>query len=275
MTDITTRVRYENDINMLGDKYSFLKNVNPDSSAFKNWYYKDEHKRGYIERKTLNVVFIGQTGYGKSSLLNQLLCFNIFKTDDVESCTKTLQCADYFLHHKFIADKRAYVLSFVDLPGIGENDKSDYTYLQWYKEYIEDAAIVIYLFRADKRDYTQDEFFFNNVFKKDAKNKLVCLLSQADKIEPLNRNSILSRDQLFNIEKKKRELAEKPFLCFYESNITYISSKLNINIDTLHDIIVSKLIDRIDFNNTSDADTARNSAVIVPGIANFIADLFG
>ena len=55
----------------------------------------------------------------------------------------------------------------------------------------------------------------------------------------------------------------------------YISSKLNINIDTLHDIIVSKLIYRIGFNNTSDADTARNSAVIVPGIANFIADLFG
>lgn len=53
MTDITTRVRYENDINMLGDKYSFLKNVNPDSLTFKHWHYKDEHKRGYIERKTL------------------------------------------------------------------------------------------------------------------------------------------------------------------------------------------------------------------------------
>ena len=274
MVDITTHVRYEDDINILGDKYSFLKNVNPNSSIFKSWRYKGGHTKGYIERKTINIIFIGQTGYGKSSLLNQLLGLDIFDTDDVKSCTKTLQCADYFLHHKFIADKKAYVLSFIDLPGIGENDKSDYTYLQWYKEYIEDAAIVIYLFRADKRDYAQDEFFFNNVFNKDATDKLVCLLSQADKIEPLNRNSILSRDQLFNIEKKKRELAAKPFLWFYNSDITHISSQLNINIDTLHDIIVSKLIARIGFNNTSDTDISTNYVVLIPGIANFIASLF-
>lgn len=270
MIDITTYIHHEDDIDVLGSKYSFLKDIPSENPAFKNWRYKDGHKKGYIESKVLNVIFIGQTGYGKSSLLNKLLGLDIFETSDVKACTKNLQCADYFLHHKFIEEKKAYVLSFVDLPGIGENDKSDDTYLRWYKEYIEDAAVVVYLFRADKRDYAQDEFFFNNVFDKSAAGKLVCLLSQADKIEPINRSSTLSEDQLFNIEKKKQELAAKPFLNFYKSDIIHISSELNINIDKLHKVISNRLMIR-----TLSSPAGVVTGVLLNASFDFLKGLFG
>jgi len=131
MADITTKILYEEDIETLGNKYKFLKDVELSSSAFRNWHYTNTHKLGYESIKALKIIFIGQTGYGKSSLINKLIDKNIFETSDYESCTKTLQSAVFFLHHKMKHEKVAYHLSFVDLPGIGENDKSDEQYLQW------------------------------------------------------------------------------------------------------------------------------------------------
>ena len=214
MTDITTKILYEDDINVLGNKYKFLKDTSLSSLAFRNWHYTSTHKLGYESIKALKIIFIGQTGYGKSSLINKLIKKDIFETSDYESCTKTLQSAVFFLHHKMKHEKIAYHLSFVDLPGIGESDKADEQYLQWYKDYIKEATIIVYLFRADKRDHTQDEFFFNNVFDKKRGNDLICVISQADKIEPINRSETLSNIQKENLEKKKEEIRKKSFLNF-------------------------------------------------------------
>ncbi len=241
MGDLKTSILYENDIDVLGHKYDFLKHVNPDNTAFKDWKYVTKHNKGYTDIKRLNIIFIGQTGYGKSSLINRLLGINVFKTSDCEACTKSLQSADYFLHHKFIEDKLAYTLSFVDLPGIGENNKSDDLYLKWYAQYVNAATIILYLFRADKRDYSQDEFFFSNVFNKSMSKNLLCILSQADKMEPINRLGNITIQQLTNIEKKKSEILSKSFLHFYKNDIVHVSALLNDNINKLHNIIISKI----------------------------------
>lgn len=239
--DITTKILYEADIESLGSKYGFLKRVNLSNSAFRDWSYTNTHKLGYKNIKSLKVVFIGQTGYGKSSLINKLIKKNVFETSDYESCTKKLQSADYFLHHKMKHENLAYNLSFVDLPGIGENNKSDEKYLQWYQSYIEEAAVILYLFRADKRDYSQDEFFFNHVFDKNKSKQLICVISQADKIEPLNRELKLSNNQNENLLKKANDITCKPFLQFDKINIIHISSYLDINIGKLESEIINKL----------------------------------
>lgn len=242
MADITTRILYENDIDSLGSKYKFLKDAELSSSAFRNWHYTNAHKLGYESIKALKIIFIGQTGYGKSSLINKLINKEVFETSDYESCTKTLQSAIFFLHHKMKHEKVAYHLSFVDLPGIGENDKADEHYLKWYREYIKEATIIVYLFRADKRDHTQDEFFFNNVFDKTRENNLICVISQADKIEPINRTESLSTIQKKNLKKKRYETRKQPFLDFgKEIDILYVSSYLNYNMDALEDNITNKL----------------------------------
>lgn len=241
MLDITTKILLENDIEYLDEKFHFLKNADSFNSMFRDWKYSSSHRLGYEKVKRLNVIFIGQTGYGKSSLINKIINNDIFETSDYQSCTKVLQSADYFLHHNKKHEKLAYVLSFVDLPGIGENDKADERYLQWYQDYIKEAAVIVYLFRADKRDHTQDEFFFNNVFDKDVSKRLVCVVSQADKVEPLSRGYELSNEQKRNLEIKKSEIKNKSFLNFSDISVIHVSSHLNININGLENEIIKKL----------------------------------
>ncbi len=241
MSDITTKILFEDDIEKLDDKFHFLKNIAPFNSMFRDWKYVKSHKLGYEKIKKLNVIFIGQTGYGKSSLINKLIKKDVFETSDYQSCTKVLQCADYFLDHNKKHEKLAYILSFVDLPGIGENDKADESYLQWYQDYLKEATVIVYLFRADKRDHTQDEFFFNNVFDKSMSERLICVVSQADKVEPLSRGSELSNKQKRNLEIKKSEIRNKPFLDFNELSVIYVSSYLNINLNEFENEIINKL----------------------------------
>lgn len=166
MEVVKTEILHEEEISYMGRKYAFLKNTDLSNQEFKDWQYVDDHDLGYRDVKSLNIIFIGQTGYGKSSLINKLIGLELFEKSDYESCTKTLQSAVFFLHHKKKHEKLAYHLSFVDLPGIGESNESDEKYLQWYRDYIEEASIVVYLFRADKRDHAQDEFFSIMYLKK-------------------------------------------------------------------------------------------------------------
>lgn len=241
MVDITTKILLEENIDSLGENYQFLKKISLSNASFRDWKYTQPHRLGYKKIKVLNVIFIGQTGYGKSSLINKLIKKDIFETSDYEACTKKLQSAVYFLHHKMKHEHIAYHLSFVDLPGIGENDQADEKYLQWYQSYIKEAAVIVYLFRADKRDHTQDEFFFNKVFDKNKSNQLICVISQADKIEPINREFNLSNNQKENLLKKTNEIKNQPFLNFENPDIIYLSTHLNINIMKLENKIISKI----------------------------------
>ena len=243
MADITTKILNEEDIDSLGKRYQFLKDLELSNAAFKDWRYTQSHRLGYKEIKALKIIFIGQTGYGKSSLINRIIRNDIFETSDYEACTKTLQSAVYFLHHKMKHKNVAYHLSFVDLPGIGENDQADEKYLQWYHDYIKEAAVIVYLFRADKRDHTQDEFFFNNVFDKNKSRQLICVISQADKIEPINRELSLSNSQKKNLLKKESEIRSQYFLSFDNLNIIHLSTHLDINIMELEDKIVGVIKD--------------------------------
>ena len=70
---------------------------------------------------------------------------------------------------------------------------------------------------------------------------MICLLSQADKIEPVSRSGSLSAEQLENLERKKKDVRSKSFLTFYPSDITHVSALLNINIDAVHDRIIAKI----------------------------------
>ena len=241
MSDITTKILHEGELTDLDTNFHFLKNTDPFLSACKDWQYTHRHHLGYESIKKLNVIFIGQTGYGKSSLINKLINREIFETSDYEACTKVLQSANYFLNHSKKHEKLAYVFSFVDLPGIGENDKEDEKYLRWYQDYLKEAAVIVYLFRADKRDHTQDEFFFKNVFNKELSNQLICVISQADKIEPLSRGLDISDAQKYNLVKKEKEIKSRPFLNFNDLTVLHTSSQLNINIGYLKECIVDKL----------------------------------
>ncbi len=150
----------------------------------------------------LQCVFLGKTGYGKSTTLNTIVGKKVFQTSDVKSTTRTAQSAEWILQ----AEKNWW-FSIADMPGIGECKNSDLENLKHYKDILEVADCVVYFLRADQRDFAVDIETFNKI--KIDKKKLIIGLNCCDKIEPLNRGSHfqISHEQHHNIQKVKENIA--------------------------------------------------------------------
>jgi len=177
------------------------------------------------------VSFFGKSGYGKSSTVNAFLGEPILKTSDVSACTNRCDCLDF----KITDD---YFLSFADYPGIGESEYKDKEYIEMYKNFLASSNIVVYVLRADMRDYAIDEHAFQTVFPRDEdKRKVVFSVNCCDKIEPVSRkeSGIPSTDQMINIENKIKTL--QGFFKPHNPIIPY-SAQTAWNLDALAEAIV-------------------------------------
>lgn len=152
----------------------------------------------------LPAMFIGKTGYGKSSLLNYIIGKSVFPIDDIKVCTREIDAALFRL-----GANPLYYLALCDLPGVGENEQADKLYMDWYSEMIECSPSVIYVLRADQRDFSIDERAFERLFQsEDDLNKVIVALNCADKIEPINRGVGISEAQMEALEVKQEKIAE-------------------------------------------------------------------
>lgn len=166
-----------------------------------------EHRRwqredGAGHSHDLQVVFLGKSGYGKSSLVNALSGIPAMATSDVAACTRVIQSVEY-------AIRPGHYLSLADLPGLGESQQRDREYLALYREMLEKVDVVVYTLRADCRDYSIDQRAFAELFPPATRGQRVILaLNSCDKIEPLQRQDSRtpSSAQLLNIERKLAEL---------------------------------------------------------------------
>lgn len=181
----------------------------------------------------LQVMFIGKTGYGKSTTLNKIVGKKVFESDDVQVCTKDLYSATYRI------DKENF-LSLSDLPGIGESNYADNQYYEWYRDMLKKSHCVVYLLRADQRDFAVDEILFKSMFTSDEdRKKVIFALNFAEKIEPISRENQLSSQQILNLNKKVKEVAQ--IFNVSREDILYYSAKDNINLDVLMKKISDKL----------------------------------
>ena len=129
----------------------------------------------------LMVAFFGKTGYGKSSTVNAFFGNTIMETSDVSACTRVCNSLDFEL-------SPGHYLSLGDFPGIGESEYRDVEYLTMYKNFMEHATAVVYVIRADTRDYSIDEAAYKILFQKTSERKKVILaVNCCDKIEPISR----------------------------------------------------------------------------------------
>jgi len=204
-----------------------LKNLDVAHTKRRKW------KRGNGTSFDVQVIFVGKTGYGKSTTVNALIQDSIFESSDIEACTKECQCMD-FVHY----------FSLGDLPGLGESAYVDDTYLEMYSEFLAKTDVAVYVLRADSRDYAVDERAFAKLFCSDeTKDRVIIAVNCADKVEPINRSTPFSptQAQLKNIDQKIKSIS-KTFDIPTDRIIAY-SALESWNIEQLVKIICSRLIE--------------------------------
>lgn len=192
------------DMDTLQDYFSGVRTTAPKDDTYR-WEVPHTNFFGYQDQATiLPVMFIGKTGYGKSSLLNRITGTNLFPIDDIRPCTKEIDAAVYRLR-----EYPSHFLALCDLPGVGENEQADRQYMGWYSGLLECSPCVVYVLRADQRDFSVDERVFQTLFlNEETRDKVIIALSYADKIEPINRGSELSEAQLDALERKVDQVSE-------------------------------------------------------------------
>lgn len=121
-----------------------------------------------IEQMPFQVSILGQTGVGKSSLINALFGTNL-RTDPIRPCTKEIE-------RIVVKGQNDHELWFYDLPGIGESEKTDDYYLSQYRERFEQSDVILWAFHADNRSVTFDLDALRKIlspFSDEEKGKLV------------------------------------------------------------------------------------------------------
>ncbi|MFU2076222.1 GTPase family protein [Gallibacterium anatis] len=156
---------------------------------------------------TPRIGIMGQSGAGKSSLVNAIVGRKVFDVGHAGGCTRKVQ-------EKTIEISRANKLTFVDLPGIAENEHYDKEYQDLYEKELKSLDIVLWIIKIDNRANQADQLFYNKMINdfKYPKNQIVFVLSQIDKTNPSREFNyklyIPSQKQKTNIEANIQRIAD-------------------------------------------------------------------
>ncbi len=195
---VTVKITYKADVSELigiNNEFDFLRNVEVPELDMYKWDYSGTPSR------TIQAIVIGKSGYGKSTTLNKIVGRDVFKTSDVEACTKEMYSAEYRL------SKPNQYFSLCDLPGVGESLTADKKYYEWYDELLRKSSVVLYILRADQRDFSIDLNVYNELIKAGSHEKHTLLaINCADKIEPISRSTELSAAQKTNLDRKINDI---------------------------------------------------------------------
>jgi predicted GTPase len=175
---------------------ALLQRLHIESSPRRRWQ-RDDHIT-----HDLQISLMGKTGYGKSTFANAFCGQKLLGTSAVSACTRTAQS------YEFAINPGNY-LSVVDLPGMGESTERDSEYRQLYRDMIGKTDVILYLLRADQRDYSIDEQVFAHLFQTpEVRRKTLIILNGCDKIEPLQRQQTTqpSPEQQASIQAKIQSL---------------------------------------------------------------------
>lgn len=200
----------------------------------------DAVKQKFIEEKEkpLTVSVMGQTGVGKSSLLNALFGAKL-KTDDVRPCTKEIEKVVF-------RGKDRSELWFYDMPGIGESGQADPKYVEEYRKHLNDSDIVLWAIHADSRSVAFDLGSLreilgeNNNDQEKLISKITFVLTKADLLIPspwiLAKNNdygiFAPSNKITELLVKKAKYFQEMFILPYADKIvsqTYNDNGLEIN----------------------------------------------
>lgn len=132
--------------------------------------------------KDYKIAFMGQTGRGKSTLINALFGTQ-YTTNSVVECTTYINAATIINHDNKIPYE---AITIMDTPGIGASLKKDIYYKPYYLHVLDSADCIVWLTNMERTDYADQTFFrdYKNEFKKDV--RLVVCINHIDKFTPQN-----------------------------------------------------------------------------------------
>lgn len=179
---LSVKVRHEAPVEELIRRFpSFapLQYARIEAQDHRRWSRHD----GASHSHDVQVVFLGKSGYGKSSIVNAMAGRKLMKTSDVAACTRVVQSVEYEL-------RPGHYLSFADLPGLGESQVQDEEYLEMYRSILRKSDVAVYLVRADNRDFSIDQRAFDRLFHQNGqREKVIIVINGCDKIEPIHRQA--------------------------------------------------------------------------------------
>jgi predicted GTPase len=133
--------------------------------------------------KPLSVAIMGQTGVGKSSLLNALFGTHL-AVGDVRPTTKLPEPVT-------VAGSTGHPMIFWDMPGIGESVEADESYLSMYRQKLIDSDVVLWAIHADSRSTAFDAAALEKIMSGTSASggralsaKITFVLTKADLLTP-------------------------------------------------------------------------------------------
>lgn len=217
--------------------------MNLDNTQLRRLADQVETIREQRRNAALVVSIMGQTGVGKSSLINAL--FNTqLKTDPIRPCTKEIE-------RVVLRGKSGHKLWFYDLPGIGESDVADTQYLTTYKQMLADSDIVLWAIHADNRSVAFDLDALHRILESTDKayqarlmSKLTFVLTKVDLITPSpwilakleNDGVFVPAQDTEDILAEKEQYYQETFILPYKDYIvseTYHDGKFDLTIPSL------------------------------------------
>lgn len=121
------------------------------------------------------IALFGNSGTGKSTLLNTLHGIPIAATDPVMGCTRTPQAS--------MIDRMNYPNIYVmDMPGLSEDPERHDEYADLYHQHISYVNLVLWTIKADDRSYASNLEVFQRLFSDYTHIPVVFVITQSDKI---------------------------------------------------------------------------------------------
>ena len=126
------------------------------------------------------IAFMGQTGRGKSTLMNALFGTE-FKIDSVKECTTWINSSTFYNRDNGIPCE-AYTI--MDTPGIGASTDNDEWYTPYYLHVLAVADCIVWVSNMKRTDRLDQEFFikYKNYLRPEVRY-IICV-NQIDLLSP-------------------------------------------------------------------------------------------
>jgi len=174
------------------------------------------------------IVVFGDSGVGKSSLINSLFGVNVCQTSDVKEGTKEPQ--------KVESDE----ITIIDFPGIGHEGESQEKYIRMYLEWLkkENIDLILWVIKADDRSYINSQTFYNQLVSEFGEIPVLFVISQIDKLHPVHGFSRINDPDKLELIDEAESQEEKQRI--FEEYSFKLSDKQNENLKIKIDDIAEK-----------------------------------